>query len=134
MKEMTVGEPSEQLYRMVPLSLDNAEIASRDVSVEDRAYVNGARQAQSIAHQSLIALDKWIADGCGNRIATLKSTGLLKEIEDAQRTTAEMPDDLKRSLAVALVAQGAEYCGNWPCRLLKYHTGPCSSSERTNDE
>lgn len=45
-------------------------------------------------------MDKWIADGCGNRIATLKSTGLLKEIEDAQRTATEMPQDLRRSLGL----------------------------------
>lgn len=34
---------------------------------EDRAYCDGARQAHGIAHQSLVALDEWIAGGCGGR-------------------------------------------------------------------
>lgn len=31
------------------------------------------------------------------------------------------------------VLYGVAYCSNWPCRLLKYHDGPCSSSERRSE-
>jgi len=40
----------------------------------DRAYCDGARQAQAIAHQSLIAMDQWISEGCGNRAQAVKAT------------------------------------------------------------
>ena len=34
----------------------------------DRAYYDGAKQAAIIGNQSLEALDKWIAEGCGGRL------------------------------------------------------------------
>ncbi len=39
---------------------------------EDRAYCAGAQQAAAMAHQSLQAMDKWIAGGCGNRRAAVE--------------------------------------------------------------
>jgi hypothetical protein len=39
-----------------------------DAVKEDRAYYDGARQAAAMAHQSLQALDEWIAGGCGSRV------------------------------------------------------------------
>lgn len=41
----------------------------------DRAYYDGARQASAMAHQSLAAMDEWIAGGCGGRGPVTKSEG-----------------------------------------------------------
>lgn len=35
--------------------------------LQDRSYYDGARQAASMAHQSLKAMDEWINAGCGGR-------------------------------------------------------------------
>lgn len=43
----------------------------------DRAYYHGARAAQGIAHQSIVAMDDWIAKGCGNRVLPVKSSACL---------------------------------------------------------
>ena len=44
-----------------------AALEEKHARALDRAYYNGARAAQGIAHQSLEALDMWIHDGCGGR-------------------------------------------------------------------
>jgi len=41
----------------------------------DRAYCAGAQQAAAMAHQSLEAMDKWIAGGCGNRRQPVEPSG-----------------------------------------------------------
>lgn len=46
---------------------------SQGAALQDLAYYNGAHQAAAIAHQSLEALDKWLAGGCGNRYAAARA-------------------------------------------------------------
>ena len=45
----------------------SVEPSDSDAAKLDRTYCDGARAAQGIAHQSLVAMDDWIAKGCGNR-------------------------------------------------------------------
>jgi hypothetical protein len=44
----------------------------RESAQRDLAYYNGAQQAAAMAHQSLQAMDKWIAGGCGGRWSAAK--------------------------------------------------------------
>ena len=76
---LTEGEFDPRSQLVCPV-----EPSERDAALLDRAYYDGARQAQSIAHQSLVALDKWINEGCGNRMPQARA--VLSKCPQCQQT------------------------------------------------
>lgn len=61
------------LTRELP-PLTAPEPSEQQATALDQAYYHGARGAQGIAHQSIVAMDDWIAKGCGNRVPPVKSS------------------------------------------------------------
>lgn len=53
---------------------------------QDRAYFDGAKQASAMAHQSLKAMDDWIAGGCGNRVPAVKSRECHHDLQKPNHT------------------------------------------------
>jgi hypothetical protein len=48
--------------------------------------------------------------------------------EASERVAGPIPGNPLNDWKLGEEPPSQGYCGNWPCRLPKYHTGPCNSS------
>jgi hypothetical protein len=85
-------------------------------AAHDRGYLAGAQAALVIAHQSMQAAERWLADGCGTRRADLSAHKASRQVPAMQTGTAPAQSQQAPG-RTALNDTNQDHALNCPCRL-----------------